>query len=167
VWSPYSPRHGSGRHPLWRLARVGHGHADLSRCTRSRTASCSHHFGLKKSDMTAIDYATCGVSDVIAHSLKLHPQLLADRLRFHARVHAQFADAYDDPSVTRSELDLADRLHSFADAIDFGDYTIPDDIGVRDVAFGSAAQLQDLHPIMQKEIVEQEGARNARPGKSS
>ena len=116
--------------------------------------------------MAAIDYATCGVNDVIAHSLKLHPQLLADRLRFHARVHAQFANAYDDPSVTRSELDFADRLHSFADAIDLGDYTIPDDIGVRDVAFGSAAQLQDLHPIMQEAIVEQEDARNASLGKS-
>jgi hypothetical protein len=116
--------------------------------------------------MAVIDYATCGVNDVVTHSLKLHPQLLADRLRFHARVHAQFANAYDDPSVTRSELDFADRLHSFADAIDLGDYTIPDDIGVRDVAFGSAAQLQDLHPIMQEEIVGQEDARNASPGKS-
>ena len=68
--------------------------------------------------MAAIDYATCGVNDVITHSLKLHPQLLADRVRFHARVHAQFADAYDDREVMRNELDLADRLHSFADAID-------------------------------------------------
>ena len=34
--------------------------------------------------MAAIDYATCGVNDVIAHSLNLHPQLLADRLRSHA-----------------------------------------------------------------------------------
>ena len=33
--------------------------------------------GPKKGDMAAIDYATCGVNDVIAHSLKLHPQLLA------------------------------------------------------------------------------------------
>ena len=111
AWSPNSPRHGSGRHLLWRLARVGHGHADLSdRRTRSRTASCGHHFGLKKSDMAAIDYATCGVNDVIAHSLKLHPRLLADRVRSHARVHAEFADAYGDPEVTRNELGLADRL---------------------------------------------------------
>ena len=68
-------------------------------------------FGLKKSDMAAIDYATCGANDVIAHSLKLHPELLADRLRFHARVHAQFADAYD-REVTRNELDLADSMVS-------------------------------------------------------
>ena len=136
-------------------ADKGHDHADLSDSrTSSRTASCGHLFGLKKSAMTAIDYATCGVSDVIVHSLKLHPQLLVDRLRLHARVHAEFADAYDDPEVTRSELYLADRLHSFADAIDFGDYTLPDVIGVRDAAFGCAAQLQDLHPIMQDVIIE-------------
>jgi len=67
-------------------------------------------FGLKKSDMAAIDYATCGVNDVITHSLKLHPQLLANRLRFHARVHAQFADAYNDREVTQNELDLSDGL---------------------------------------------------------
>ena len=30
-------------------------------------------YGLKKGDMAAIDYATCGINDVIAHSLKLHP----------------------------------------------------------------------------------------------
>ena len=116
--------------------------------------------------MAAIDYATCGVNDVIAHSLKLHPQLLADRLRFHARVHAQFADAYDDREVTRNELDLADRLHSFANAIDLGDYTIPDDVDVRHEAFSCAAGLQNLHPIMQKEIAEREDARNARPARS-
>ena len=57
--------------------------------------------------MAAIDYATCGINDVIAHSLKLHPQLLADRLRSHARVHAEFADAYCDREVTQTELDLA------------------------------------------------------------
>src|SRR5215469_18164867 len=78
--------------------------------------------------MATIDYATCGVNDVIAHSLKLHPQLLAARLRFHARVHAEFADAYDDHEVMRNELGLADRLHSFANAIELGDYVIPDDI---------------------------------------
>jgi hypothetical protein len=72
---------------------------------------------------------------------------------------------YGDREVTRSELDLADRLHFFADTIDFGDYTIPDDISVRDVAFGCAAQLHDLHPIMQEVIVEQEDARNACPDK--
>ena len=109
--------------------------------------------------MAAIDYATCGVNDVIAHSLKLHPQLLADRLRFHARVHAQFADAYNDREVTRSELDLADRLHSFADAIDFGDYTIPDDVDARREAFSCAAGLQNLHPIMQVVIAVRDDAR--------
>jgi hypothetical protein len=62
--------------------------------------------------MAAIDRATCGVNDVIARSLKLHPQLLADRLRFHAHVHAEFADAYDDREVTRNELDLADSMVS-------------------------------------------------------
>jgi hypothetical protein len=102
--------------------------------------------------MTAIDYATCGVNDVIAHSLKLHPQLLADRLRFHARVHARFADAYNDREVTRNELDLADRLHLFANATDFGDYTIPDDVDVRREAFSCAAGPQKLHPIMQEAI---------------
>jgi hypothetical protein len=116
--------------------------------------------------MAAIDYATCGVSDVIAHSLKLHPQLLADRLRFHARGHAQFADA-----IRRSRSD-AERarprgpLHSFAEAIDCGDYTIPDDVDVRREAFRCAAGLQDLHPIMQKVITEREDARNARPARS-
>jgi hypothetical protein len=103
--------------------------------------------------MAAIDYATCGVNDVIAHSLKLHSQLLADRLRFHARVHAEFADAYDDREVTRNELDLADRLD-----------VIPADCDVRREAFSCAAWLQDLHPIMQEAIVEQEAARNARLG---
>ena len=116
--------------------------------------------------MAAIDYPTCGVNDVIAYSLKLHPQLLSDRLRFHARVHAQFADAYDDREVTRNELDLADRLHSFANAIDLGDYTIPDDVDVRREAFGCAAGLQNLHPIMQREVAEREDVRNARPARS-
>ena len=84
-------------------------------------------FGLKKGDMAAIDYATCGINDVIAQSLKLHPRLLADCVRSDAGVHAEFADAYGDPEVTRNELGLADRLASFADAIGLGDYTIPDD----------------------------------------
>ena len=112
--------------------------------------------------MAAIDYATCGVNDVIAQSLKLHPRLLADCVRSHAGVHAEFADAYGDPEVTRNELGLADRLASFADAIDLGDYTIPDDPDVRREAFSCAARLQDLHPIMQKVIAEREDARMAR-----
>ena len=116
--------------------------------------------------MAAIDYATCGFNDVIAHSLKLHPQLLADRLRFHARVHAQFADAYNDREVMRSELHLADRLHSFAAAIDIGDYTIPGDVDVRHEAFICAAGLQNLHPIMQREVAEREDVRNARYARS-
>jgi hypothetical protein len=121
-------------------------------------------FGLKIGDMAAIDYATCGINDVIAHSLKLHPHLLADRLRFHARVHAEFADAYDDGDVTRSELDLADRLHAFATAIELGDHAIPDDRDVRRKAFSCAAWLQDLHPIMQEAIVERGEARMGRSG---
>jgi hypothetical protein len=134
-------------------------------------ASCGHYLGLEKSDMAAIDYATCdyatcGINDVIAHSLRLHPQLLADRLRFHAQVHAQFADAYVDREVTRNELDLADRLYSFADATDLGDYTIPDEVDVRREAFSCAAGLQNLHPIMQKMIAAREDARNARPTRS-
>ena len=88
--------------------------------------------------MAAIDYATCGVNDVITHSLKLHPQLLADRLRFHARVHAQFADATD-----------------------LGDYTIPDDVDVRREVFSCAAVLQNLHPITQEVIAAREDARKA------
>jgi hypothetical protein len=116
--------------------------------------------------MAAIDYATCGVNDVIAHSLKLYPQLLADRVRSHARVHAEFAEAYGDPEVTRNELGLADRLASFADATDSGDYTIPDDVDVRREAFRCAAGLQDLHPIMQTVIAAREDARNARQARS-
>ena len=116
--------------------------------------------------MAAIDYAICSVNDVIAHSLRLHPQLLADRLRFHARVHAQFADAYGDREVTRNELDFADRLHSFAGAIDIGEYTISDDVEVRREAFSRAAGLQNMHPIMQKVIVEREDARSARPAEA-
>jgi hypothetical protein len=108
--------------------------------------------------MAAIDYATCGINDVIAHSLKLHPQLLADRLRFHARVHAEFADAYNDSEVMRNELVFAGRLHSFADAIEFGDYTIPGDLDVRREAFVCAARLQVLHPIMQSLIAKREPA---------
>ena len=113
-------------------------------------------FDPNKSDMKAIDYTTCGIDDVIAHSLKLRPRLLADCVRSHAGVHAEFADAYGDPEVTRNELGLADRLASFADAIDLGDYTIPDDPDVRREAFSCAARLQDLHPIMQKVIAERE-----------
>jgi hypothetical protein len=116
--------------------------------------------------MAAIDYAICGINDVIAHSLKLHPQLLSDRLRFYARVHAQFADAYGDCEVTRNERDLADRLYSFANAINLGDYIIPDDVDVRHEAFICAAGLQNLHPIMQREVAEREGARNVPPGRS-
>ena len=116
--------------------------------------------------MTAIDYTNCGINDVIAHSLKVHPQLLVDRLRSHACVHAQFADAYEDREVTRSELGLADRLRGFANAVEIGDYTIPDDPDVRREAFSCAAGLQDLHPIVQKVIAEREVARNARPATS-
>jgi hypothetical protein len=116
--------------------------------------------------MATIDYDTCGVNDVIAHSLKLHPQLLSDGLRFHARVHAEFADAYGDCEVTRNEIDFSDRLNAFADATDFGDYTIPDDVDVCREAFSCAAGLQNLHPIMQKEIAAREDARNARPARS-
>ena len=114
--------------------------------------------------MTAIDYATCGIDDVIAHSLKLHPQLLVERLRSHAHVHAEFADAYGDREVTRSELALADRLEAIANAIELGDTVIPNDDDVRGEAFSCAAWLQDLHPIMQEMIAEREGARNARLG---
>ena len=112
--------------------------------------------------MTALDYANCGINDVIKHSLKLHPQLLVDRLRSHARVHAEFADAYDDREVTRSELDLADRLHAFANAVELGDHTMPDQLDVRHKAFSCAAWLQDLHPIMQEVMIEQEDVHNAR-----
>jgi hypothetical protein len=92
----------------------------------------------------------------------LHPQLLADRLLFHARACAEFADTYDDREAVRNELDLANRLNCFAHAIEFGDYTIPEDFDVRREAFGCAARLQDLHPIMQEVIIEQEVARIAR-----
>jgi hypothetical protein len=81
-------------------------------------------------------------------------------------VHAQFADAYGDCEVTRNERDLANRLYSFANAIDLGDYTIPDDVDVRHEAFICAAGLQNLHPIMQREVAEREGARNVPPGRS-
>ena len=115
--------------------------------------------------MAAIDYATCVVNDVIAYSLKLHPLLLSERLRSHARVHAQFADAYDNRDVTRNECDLAERLHDFANAIELGDYAIPDDVEVRREAFSCAAWLQELHPIMQGVIAERDDAQNARPGR--
>ena len=108
--------------------------------------------------MAAIDYATCSVNDVIAHSLTLHPQLLAARLRSHAGVHAEFADAYNDSEVMRNELDFAARLHSFADAIELGDHTIPGDSDVRREAFSCAARLQDLHPIMQNLVARREQA---------
>jgi hypothetical protein len=111
--------------------------------------------------MAAIDYATCGINDVIAHSLKLHPQLLADRLRSHARVHAEFADAYGDSEVTGNELALSDRLHAFAKAIELGDTVMPNDDGVRREAFGCAACLQDLHPIIQEAIAERRVPRDA------
>jgi hypothetical protein len=119
-----------------------------------------------KEDVAAIDYTTCGIDDVIMHSLKLHPQLLAERLRSHANVHAEFADAYENREVTRSELGLADRLHAFANAVDVGDYRLPDDFDVRSEAFGCAASLQDLHPIMQEAIAEREDARNTCPDSS-
>jgi hypothetical protein len=121
------------------------------------------HLWPEEGDMAAIDYTTCGVNDVIAHSLKLHPRLLVDRLRSHACVHAQFADAYGDNEVTRSELGLADRLHCFANAVALGDCTIPDDCDVRREAFSCAAWLQELHPIMQEAIANREDTRNAFP----
>ena len=74
--------------------------------------------------------------------------------------------AYGDREVMRNELDLADRLHSFADATDFGDYAIPDDIEVRHEAFSCAAGLQNMHPIMQEVIAAREDARSARPARS-
>jgi uncharacterized protein YuzE len=114
--------------------------------------------------MTASDHPNCGIDDIIEHSLKLHPQLLADCLRSHACVHAQFADAYDNREVTLSELGLADRLRRFAGAVERGDCTIPDDPDIRREAFSCAAGLQDLHPIMQSVIAEHENARNARSG---
>jgi hypothetical protein len=110
--------------------------------------------------MAALDYATCGINHVIAHSVELHPQLLADCLRSHARVHAEFADAYGDCLITQNELALAARLHAFANAIELGSTVIPDD-EVRREAFSCAAWLQDLHPIMQEEIIQREDARNA------
>jgi hypothetical protein len=119
-----------------------------------------------KDDMTAIDYANCGINNVIEHSLKLHPQLLVDRLRALARVHAQFADAYGDREVMRSELGLSDRLHGFANAVELGDYTIPDDFDVRREAFSCAAWLQELHPIMQDAIADRDDARTSCPGSS-
>jgi hypothetical protein len=106
--------------------------------------------------MATIDYATCRVNDVIAHSLKLHLRLLADCLRFDARVHTQFADADDGSAVMRNELDLARRLCSFVDAIELGDHTIPDNFDVRRAAYSCAAQLQDLHSITQNLIAERD-----------
>jgi hypothetical protein len=114
--------------------------------------------------MAAIDDANCSINGVIEYSLKLHPQLLVSCLRSHARVHAEFADAYGDRDVTRNELDFAARLHGFANAVVLRDYTIPDDPDVRRAAFDCAARLQDLHPIMQSMIAEHENAQNARSG---
>jgi hypothetical protein len=119
---------------------------------------------LKKGVMAAIDYATCGINDIIAHSLNSHPRLLADCLRLHARVHAEFADAYNDGEVMRNELDLAGRLHALAHAIEVGDHTLPDDSDVRRGAFSCAARLQDLHPFMQSLITEREQAQPGHPG---
>ena len=131
------------------------------------TASRGRHLCPGESDIAAIDYATCGISDVIAHFAESSiPPLLSDHLRAYARAHAQFANPYDNREVMRNELDFADRLHSFADAIDLGDYTIPDDVDLRCEAFSCAAWLQDLHPIMQKVIAEREDARSARPTRS-
>ena len=115
--------------------------------------------------MSSVDYATCGINDVIAYSLQLHSRRFSDCLRAHARVHAQFADAYDNREVARSELDLADRLQSFVNAVDLGDYTIPHELDVRHEAFSCAARLQDLHPIMQQVITEREDAQNSRPSR--
>ena len=67
--------------------------------------------------------------------------------------------------MTRNERNLADRLYAFADAIDLGDHTTPDDVDVRLEAFICAARLQNLHPIMQREVAEREGARNVLPGR--
>jgi hypothetical protein len=80
-------------------------------------------------------------------------------------VHAEFADAYGDREVARNELALADRLHAFANAIELGDTMIPNDDDVRREAFGCAAWLQDLHPIMQK-VIAGEDVRKACPGRS-
>jgi hypothetical protein len=167
-----SPRLGSGRNLLWRLARLGTATQKPSAFEPHNLSAAEVEDGLvrphylMKGDMAAIDYAICGVNDVIAHSLTLHPQLLAERLRSHAGVHAEFADGYGDREVTRNEFGLVDRLRRFADAVDLGDCTIPDDFDVRREAFSCAAWLQDLHPIMQGEIVEREDAQNARPGRS-
>ena len=107
--------------------------------------------------MAFFDYDTSSVNEVIAHSLSLQPELLARSLRFHARVHTEFADAYGDADVLRTELDLAKRLHAFADAIELGNHTVPDELGVRCHASGCAARLQDLHPIVQNVIAKREG----------
>ena len=118
----------------------------------------------EEGDMTAIDQPHCGINDIIGHSLKLHPQRFVDCLRSHAWVHAQFADAYKNREVIRNELDLADRLRSFADAVERGDHTIPDDSDIRHEAFSCAAGLQDLHPIMQSTIAEHENAHSGEGG---
>jgi hypothetical protein len=112
----------------------------------------------EKGDMAAIDHATCGINDIITHSLNSHPRLLADCLRLLARVHAEFADAYNDGEVMRNEIDLAGRLHALAHAIEVGDHTLPDDSDVRRGAFSCAARLQDLHPFAQSLIAERDQA---------
>jgi hypothetical protein len=69
-----------------------------------------------------------------------------------------FADAYNNSEVMRNELDLAGRLHSFADAIELGDHMIPSNSDVRREAFSCAARLQGLHPIMQTLVARREQA---------
>jgi hypothetical protein len=76
-------------------------------------------------------------------------------------MHALFADVYNDSEVMRNELDLAGRLHSFADAIELGDHTIPSDFDVRREAFSCAARLQVLHPIIQNLVAMRERAEAA------
>ena len=119
---------------------------------------------VEEGDMTTIDQAHCGINEIIERSLKLHPRQFVDCLRSHACVHAQFAGAYEDREVMRSELGLADRLHRFANAIELGNHTIPDDSDIRREAFSCAAGLQDLHPIMQSVIAEHENAHSSEGG---
>jgi len=119
---------------------------------------------VEEGDMTTIDQAHCGINEIIERSLKLHPRQFVDCLRSHACVHAQFAGAYEDREVMRSELGLADRLHRFANAVELGNYKIPDDSDIRHEAFSCAAGLQDLHPIMQSTIAEHENAHSGEGG---
>ena len=55
-------------------------------------------------------------------------------------------------------------MHSFAAAIDLGDYTIPDDVDVRREVFNCAAGCKIC--TLQKVITAREDARNARPARS-